>query len=279
MGALVGILSGFLATAIVTRRGDVALQTDHPSLRRELEHLRTELAVQSVHDSLTGLPNRWEALRLLNAALWRARRHGGTVGVLFIDLDGFKVVNDTHGHRYGDEVLRRAASRMWRQVREGDEIGRLGGDEFMICVEDVADEEDLLILANRIIQAVAKPIVVTDDITVHVGASIGISSAGDDLSITGEALLHEADLASYQAKTAGKGRAHVFSTSARAEMQQHLDLEAALERALLEDELVVHYQPIVDVRSGAIDSYEALVRWNRPGFDLVPPAAFLSVVR
>jgi diguanylate cyclase (GGDEF)-like protein len=241
-----------------------------------LEVLQDELSVQATHDPLTGLANRVQSMRLLAGALGRARRRGTTVGLLFIDLDGFKEVNDTHGHRSGDEVLRQAARRMEQVTRDGDFLGRLGGDEFVIGIEDADDEAAALTLANRLVAVMARPIQVTDELSVQIGASVGVAlGRGGETDV--ETLLHEADLAVYQAKAAGRGRSEVFSGTARAALKVRNDVERALVQAIADDELVLHYQPIFHLPTGRIECYEALVRWERPGVGLLPPSEFLPV--
>ncbi len=241
-----------------------------------LETLQDELAVQATHDPMTGLANRTQSMRLLAGALGRSRRRGTMVGLLFIDLDGFKAVNDNHGHRAGDEVLRQVALRMAQEVRDGDFVGRLGGDEFVVGIEDVGDEREVRALAGRLIATVSHEIAVDETLTVRIGASVGVSMGkGGETDV--ESLLHEADLAVYQAKASGRGCVKLFSGEARAELKQHNDLERALVQAIAEDELVLHYQPIVHVATGQVECYEALVRWQRPGVGLVHPAQFLPV--
>jgi diguanylate cyclase (GGDEF)-like protein len=241
-----------------------------------LEALQDELAVQATHDPLTGLANRTQSMRLLAGALGRGRRRGSRVGLLFIDLDGFKGVNDTHGHRTGDEVLRHVGRRMSQEVREGDFVARLGGDEFIVGIEDVEDESSAITLAHRLIAAVSQPIQVDEDLTVHVGASVGIA-LGRAGETDVETLLHEADLAVYRAKAAGRGCAELFSGTARAALKERNDIERALVGAIADDELVLHFQPIIDVATGKVECFEALVRWDRPGHGLVQPDDFLPI--
>jgi len=246
------------------------------SAHEALEALQDELAVQATHDPLTGLANRTQAMRLLAGALGRARRRGSSIGLLFVDLDGFKGVNDNHGHQTGDVVLRQVARRMAHEVREGDFVARLGGDEFVVGLEDVSDEHGVIALAHRLIAAVSQPIQVDEDLTVQVGASVGIATGrGGETDV--ETLLHEADLAVYRAKASGRGCAELFSGSARAALKQRNELERALVDAIADDELVLHYQPIVNLQTGAVDCYEALVRWDRPGVGLMQPDEFLPV--
>jgi len=244
------------------------------SAHQALEDLQHELAIQATHDPMTGLFNRGQTMRLLAGALGRSRRRGNTVGLLFIDLDGFKLVNDTHGHRAGDEVLKQTAKRMQEEIREGDFVGRLGGDEFVVGIEDVTDERAAIALAQRLIFAVSGPIDLGEGVVAHVGASIGVA-LGRGGETNAEGLLNEADLAVYEAKAAGRGRYQLFDGSARAALRKRNELERAIAHAIATDELVLHYQPIVDTVTGEVACYEALVRWDRPGVGLVPPGEFL----
>jgi diguanylate cyclase (GGDEF)-like protein len=270
--AIIGSAVMFL---LVVMRMNLAIK-QIANVHQSLEKLQDELAVQATHDPLTGLANRTQSMRLLAGALGRARRRGTTVGLLFIDLDGFKGVNDTHGHRTGDEVLRQVARRMRQEIREGDFVARLGGDEFVAGIEDADDEEGAVRLAHRLIAAVSQPIQVSEDLTVHVGASVGIAlGRGGETDV--ETLLHEADLAVYRAKAAGRGCAELFNGTARAALKERNDMERALVNAIADDELVLHYQPVVDLETGAVDCYEALVRWDRPGIGLLQPDEFLPV--
>ncbi|MCB2176897.1 MAG: EAL domain-containing protein [Actinomycetales bacterium] len=234
---------------------------------------RSHLAHQAAHDSLTELANRAHAVELIELALSRAGRSGALVGLLFIDLDDFKAVNDTHGHAAGDEVLREAARRMRERARAGDTVGRLGGDEFVVLVEGPADEESLVDLAERMLAALRRPVAVGTR-EVVVGASIGVAVArgpGADAGV----LLHEADAAAYRAKARGRGRVEIFDDQLRREHRARVELEQAIRAGLDRGEFLVHYQPIVDVVSGAVVCVEALLRWERPGHGLVPPDEFI----
>ncbi len=267
------VLGSMVVLLLVIVRMSLAVE-QIASIHQSLEVLQDELAVQARHDPLTGLPNRTQVMRMIAGALGRNRRRQGTVGLLFIDLDGFKVVNDSHGHRAGDEVLREVAHRMESELREGDFVGRLGGDEFLVGIEDVADETATVDLANRLIAAVSQEIHLDTGVTVTVGASIGIA-LGRGGATDVESLVHEADLATYQAKAAGRGRVELFGGRYRSAPRDRDDIESALAYAITHDELVLHYQPIVDLETGQVDCYEALVRWDRPGRGLVPPDEFL----
>jgi diguanylate cyclase (GGDEF)-like protein len=242
---------------------------------REREELQFALAHQATHDALTELPNRAQAVSLVTAALHRGRRSGEMTGLLFVDLDGFKAVNDGHGHAAGDEVLREVAHRLSAAVRPGDVVCRLGGDEFVVLVEPVHDEHDLLDLAARLIASVSEPIAVSR-VRVRIGASIGVA-VGRDGRTDADALFAEADIAAYRAKARGRGRAEVFDETLRLQLQERAELEAAIATGLAAGEMQVAYQPVVDVATDRLTGYEALIRWERPGVGLVGPDSFIPV--
>ncbi len=240
---------------------------------RDRERLQSSLAYQAAHDSLTDLPNRARAMESIAAALNRTRRSGELLGLLFVDLDGFKAVNDTFGHAAGDEVLKIVAARLRAEVRGGDLVARLGGDEFVVLLEPLDTEADALPIAERLVAAAARPIPINDRFA-HIGASVGLAISQDASADAGR-LLHEADIAVYRAKRSGRGRVEVFDDALRHELAERSELEAALVNAIATDELVVHYQPIIDLPTGAVTGYEALVRWERPGYGLLSPAEFI----
>ncbi len=231
------------------------------------------LVHQAGHDSLTQLANRAHAVEMIESALGRAQRAGSLVGLLFVDLDHFKAVNDTHGHAAGDEVLRETARRMQAGVRAGDTVGRLGGDEFVILVEAPDSAAALVALAERLVDAISAP-VHTAERDLVVSASIGVAVVRDG-GTDADALLYEADAAAYRAKAQGRGRAEIFDDDLRREHLARVELEAAIRIGLDEGQFVLHYQPIVEVLSRGTASYEALVRWNRPGHGLVMPDEFI----
>jgi diguanylate cyclase (GGDEF)-like protein len=243
---------------------------------RQREQLQEDLAHQAAHDSLTGLPNRAQAMRLIQGALSRAQRSGAIIGLLFIDLDGFKRVNDTLGHAAGDEVLREAAQRMVRSVRGGDTVARLGGDEFVVLLEPLDEQASAVSVADRLMAEVSSPIPLASGRSVRVGASIGVALSQDGTTDP-DLLLNEADVAVYRAKAGGRGRTEIFDAGLRREVNERTTLESAIASAIRNDELVLHYQPIVNVQTGGTEGYEALVRWNRPGVGLVAPADFIPV--
>ncbi len=227
---------------------------------------------QALHDSLTGLPNRALFLDRLEHSLVRAERLQTPVGVLFIDLDGFKNVNDSLGHATGDQLLVTVAERIRTCARAADTAARLGGDEFAILLEDLSDRNDAARLAERVMEVLRTPFAAQGR-EVIVSASIGIASA----ERPGEDLLGHADLAMYRAKRAGKGRYEFFEPDMRETAMRRLDLEGELRRATERDEILLHYQPIVDLSTGRVEAVEALVRWRHPTRGLLAPAVFLPL--
>ncbi|MCC6339215.1 MAG: EAL domain-containing protein [Acidimicrobiia bacterium] len=239
----------------------------------DLEEAKAALVRQATHDALTGLPNRVLAMDRLGHALERASRTGTMVAALFLDLDRFKVVNDSLGHEVGDVLLVEAAARLVASVRTQDTVARLGGDEFLVVCEDVEELATVEAIAERILDSLHEPLTLAGR-EVYVDASIGIalSRAVDD---DAEALLRDADVAMYRAKDAGRGRYEVFDGAMRAWAAERLDTEVALRHAVERGEIEVHYQPEVTVSDGSLVGFEALVRWRRPGHGLVPPAGFV----
>jgi diguanylate cyclase (GGDEF)-like protein len=269
------VIGSVLTFGLVVARMNVAID-QIMAANRQRERLQEDLAHQAAHDSLTGLPNRAQAMRLIGAALSRAQRSGAVIGLLFIDLDGFKRVNDTLGHAAGDELLREVAQRMVRTVRNGDTVARLGGDEFVVLLEPLDEQASAITVANRLVTETSRVVRLSDGRTARVGASVGVAISQDGLS-NAELLLHEADVAVYRAKASGRGRTEVFDAALRREVDERATVESALVDALRNDELEVHYQPIVHVSSGRIQGYEALVRWQRPEVGLVGPADFIAI--
>ena len=234
--------------------------------------LTEEMGHLARHDALTSLPNRILFLDRVEQAVSRTRRDDTTLAVLFLDLDGFKGVNDRFGHAAGDELLKAVAQRLVACVREVDSVARLGGDEFAVLVEGVESVRELDVLCQRLLGALRRDITVLDH-DVVVGASIGVALA--DPQDDAAALLRNADMAMYRAKALGKDRSFFYQPSLREDNVRRLELVEALRRGIA-TELVVHYQPIVDLALGRVDGLEALVRWQRPG-GLVAPDAFISV--
>lgn len=244
----------------------------------ERKAFESRLAHRAHHDPLTGLPNRALFLEFLVLALARARRYESSVAVLFLDLDRFKIINDSLGHDAGDETLLKVVERLQSVVRPGDTVARFGGDEFTILCEDLdrdAAEHQAIEVAERLIDIVHQPFELAGDIA-FLGASIGISVA-QTADERPESLLRDADAAMYRAKELGKGRWELFDENMRATARARLDTENALHRAIDREEFRVHYQPIVSLRDGRCVGAEALVRWQHPERGLVAPGEFVGV--
>ena len=248
------------------------------AVRDQRERLRTEAKMRTLafSDPLTGLPNRARFYDLLavHAASRRERDQG--FSVLMIDLDRFKPINDTLGHAAGDFVLRKVADRMSSIVRTDDLVARLGGDEFAVLQLHTHESETAEVLASRIVAAIGDQPFMLDGQSVYIGASVGVACAPDDGADPG-ALLHNADLALYAAKADGKATFRRYDPALDEQTRERRALEAGLRQALAEGQLELHYQPLVDARSGRITSAEALVRWRHPERGLIPPADFIEL--
>jgi diguanylate cyclase (GGDEF)-like protein len=242
----------------------------------ERDRLSQELTHQATHDLLTGLPNRGAALDVIDASLSRGLRAGTPVAVLFVDLDGFKLINDTHGHRAGDKLLVEVSARMRSCARNGELVARLGGDEFLLIAE-ATDVEGAVVLGERLIETITTPTDFEGN-QISVGASVGIAMVLDG-HVTAEDVLGRADLALYRAKGNGRGRVELFDETLQQAQEHQRDIETAL-RATLErggDELVLHYQPVISGATGELEGMEALVRWHRPGHGAVYPDDFIPI--
>lgn len=240
----------------------------------ERTRLEAELTRQALHDSLTGLPNRTLFLDRLDHALARGARPGSTATVLFLDLDGFKMVNDSLGHAAGDRLLVAVGERLKGALRPADTIARLGGDEFAILLEDTESSGGIAV-AERLATVLAGPVPV-EARQVFVQASVGIASARAGEQRADE-LLRDADLAMYLAKGRGKGGYAIFEVGMHHAAVERLELEADLRRALGSDELLLYYQPVVRLADRSVVGTESLLRWRRRGQELVPPGTFVPV--
>jgi diguanylate cyclase (GGDEF)-like protein/PAS domain S-box-containing protein len=237
---------------------------------------RAEAALthQALHDGLTGLANRSLLLDRLEHALVSQERTSLRVGVAYLDLDGFKQVNDGAGHAAGDELLVQVADRLRRSIRPGDTVGRLGGDEFAIICTDLGDGKDLSSVADRVLKAVREPFLLPSG-TFTISASIGLAVAED--RSTGEQLLATADTAMYTAKRAGRDRVTVTDPQQQARADRSNRLRPQLETALSANELVMYGQPVLDLDSGKVVAVETLLRWNHPRRGVLGPGEFLDV--
>jgi diguanylate cyclase (GGDEF)-like protein len=275
-GTLVGLLREFTTRF---RRQAHELEREHEVLREEIakrEEVEAQLAHDVLHDSLTNLPNRTLFIDRLGRALQRAKlRQHDAFAVLFLDLDRFKVINDSLGHGAGDQVLTEVAHRLVNAVGTLNTVARLGGDEFAILLEDAQDADEAARVAEQIHHALSAPF----DLSGHpitISASIGIVSNGPDYAQPGD-VLQDADTAMYSAKAQGKGRHEVFNTTMRDRAVARLVLEADLKKALERHEFKVHYQPILRLHDKQLTGFEALLRWEHPTRGTLHPLDFIAV--
>jgi diguanylate cyclase (GGDEF)-like protein/PAS domain S-box-containing protein len=241
----------------------------------ELEESRAELAHQARHDPLTGLPNRTRFEDRLDHAIRKAERAGTVVGVLFIDLDGFKLVNDSFGHSLGDGILTSVSHRMRGQMRGGDTLARHGGDEFAVILEDLKHPEDALPIAQAILACLEQPFNANGR-SIRLSASIGVSfypQDGDSVQM----LQRYADTAMYRAKVSGKNDVRFYSPSMNAATDERMEIAARLTTALDRDEIVLHFQPQLLAESGRIAAFEALLRWYNPELGSVSPSRLIPI--
>jgi diguanylate cyclase (GGDEF)-like protein/PAS domain S-box-containing protein len=238
---------------------------------------QAEEAVRQVamHDALTGLPNRTMFNQRLSHAIEQSRRHERRLAVLFIDLDRFKVINDTLGHDAGDELLRETARRFRNALRTSDTVARLGGDEFVVLIEEVPDPLYVGGLAHKLINTLHAGFMLSGR-EYHISASIGVSTFPDDAADM-QTLLKNADIAMYRAKEQGRNMFQFYASQMNVHSIERLALESGLRRALERNELVLHYQPVIDAHSGSIAGMEALVRWQHPEKGLIPPDTFIQI--
>ncbi len=251
--------------------GALVLTLRDVTAQRQLED---ELKHRAFHDALTGLPNRLLFAERAAGSLVRTRRDGTTAGVLFVDLDDFKVVNDTMGHSVGDELLVVAGKRLSAVVRDSDAVARLGGDEFALLIENVADAAAVDAFAERIVQAFGEPFALADGSVVST-ATVGVATTQDSADV--DQLLRHADLALYAAKAAGKRQWRRYLPVLAAGMVRRREVQAALGEALKNSAFTLAYQPIVALTDGEVAGFEALVRWCHPQWGMMQPGQFIEL--
>jgi|SRR5579859_241600 len=228
----------------------------------------------ATHDGLTDLPNRAMFAELLNASIKSARRYK-KLALLFIDLDGFKVINDTLGHADGDTLLLKMANRLRQTQRTSDVMARLGGDEFVAILPELADEQEVAVVTRQLLSAVMKPVMLRGQecqVTASIGVTLYPENGHDEQTLT-----KNADMAMYLAKEEGKNDFRLFSNDMKTQSIERLMLETNLRKALERDEFVLHYQPKIDLRTGQITGVEALLRWNQPDLGMLPPTQFIPL--
>ncbi|GAB4213102.1 MAG: hypothetical protein Fur007_06640 [Rhodoferax sp.] len=238
--------------------------------QRQLEHI-------AHYDALTGLPNRILLADRLQQALVLAQRRGQLVAVVYLDLDGFKEINDTHGHEAGDQLLVAVAASMRRALRESDTLARLGGDEFVAVMTDLADTEDCVATLTRLLDAATCP-VAWNGLRLKVSASLGVTFFPQVEAVDADQLLRQADQAMYQAKLGGKNRFHVFDSAHDRNLRGQRERLEEIALALGQNQFVLYYQPKVNLRTGDVVGAEALIRWQHPTRGLLAPAQFLPVI-
>jgi diguanylate cyclase (GGDEF)-like protein/PAS domain S-box-containing protein len=244
--------------------------SDIKKQQQQLEHI-------AHFDPLTSLPNRVLLADRLQHAMAQAQRHGHSLAVVYLDLDGFKLVNDTYGHDIGDLLLVTVSDHMENTLREGDTLARLGGDEFVAVLTDLTDTDDCTCTLHRMLAAVASPVPFADHL-LQVSASLGVTFFPQTDAVDADQLLRQADQAMYQAKLLGKNRFHVFDAAHdRSVRGMHESLDE-IARAVERHEFVLYYQPKVNMRTGKVLGAEALIRWQHPERGLLPPAQFLPLM-
>ena len=241
----------------------------------ELQSALDDTAYLAYHDALTKLPNRLLLQDRLEHALARARRNSSRLALFFLDLDRFKTINDSLGHEVGDQLLIAMANRLQNVVRQADTLARFGGDEFVILVEDAGSTTDLASFGDHILAGFKQPLQVgTREFLLSVSMGIGIfPEHADNL----DGLLRCADIAMFQTKEQGRNGYHFFTNGQNRQMEERLALENSLARAVAEEQLCLHYQPQIDMQSGKILGFEALLRWQHPTLGMISPSGFITL--
>ncbi|MCU7845268.1 MAG: PAS domain S-box protein [Candidatus Thiodiazotropha sp. (ex Monitilora ramsayi)] len=254
-------------TGAVSTISDITEQKSHEQQLEQLAHF----------DGLTGLPNRLLAIDRLRQMIARAKRSGELMAVCYLDLDGFKEVNDTQGHEAGDQLLKETANRLTLCVRNGDTVARLGGDEFLILLGDLRDQQEARLILERILELTAKPYEISGTVQATVTASLGVTLFPNDNSEPDQLVRH-GDQAMYMAKESGKNCYQFFSRDFEQRIRAQEETLSEIIRAMDSDQLIVYYQPVIDCREGKVIAAEALIRWDHPILGLLEPAEFLPLI-
>ncbi|UOA08213.1 EAL domain-containing protein [Methylobacter sp. S3L5C] len=255
------------ARKYVSLLSDITMIKEHEN---ELEHI-------AHYDALTSLPNRLLLADRLYQGIAQSRRRGEQLAVIYIDLDGFKSINDNYGHEAGDQLLIAAAQRMKQALRDGDTLARIGGDEFVAILLDIGTIEASVPILSRILMAASRP-VHFNQYTLQVSASLGVTFYASTDNTNIDQLLHQADLAMYQAKLAGKNNYHFFDVVQDSHIRGHHESLERIRQALIAHEFVLYYQPKVNMQTAAIIGVEALIRWQHPSKGLLPPNIFMPII-
>ncbi len=271
------IAGGDLTRPIAMKRpdefGELGAAID--AMAKDLRRAHGDLQHRALHDDLTGLPNRSLLLDRVGQAARRLDRRPGTAALLLVDLDDFKTINDTMGHPAGDQLLVVTAQRLEAELRDVDTAARIGGDEFALLIESLEDTAEALTVADRIRRAIAQPCEVEgSEVRPHSSIGVVIMTGGDDSPAE---LLRNADLAMYAAKQAGKQRCETFKSEMHVNAIERAHLERSLRNAVQRDELALRYQPTIDLESGAVIGFEALIRWEHPERGLLSPGKFIPL--
>jgi diguanylate cyclase (GGDEF)-like protein/PAS domain S-box-containing protein len=277
-GELVGAMTLLHRSPIELDKADLDLVQRAMNLAAiaiERHRFEARLEYQALYDPLTDLPNRLLLRQRIQDAIDRLVTDGGGVAVLFFDLDRFKVVNDAEGHAVGDEVLQLVATRFLQGLEPGETLGRFGGDEFMV-VAPIRHHRDAAAIAGRFAEELREPLLLPDGDEIFVSASIGIACSSDP-TVPAESLIRDADVAMYRAKEQGRDQWVVFQPNLDQRAVERLAHERALRLAIECKQFVLHYQPVVQLSDGAMTQVEALVRWNRPGHEIVMPNSFIPI--
>ena len=250
---------------------------EREGLRKDVAEKKTQLERLAHYDPLTGLPNRALLADRMSQAMMQSQRRGQRLAMAFLDLDGFKDVNDTHGHAAGDQLLVTLAQRMKEALREGDTLARLGGDEFVAVLLDLDELDDTTLILNRLLTAAAQPVLYGETM-LQVSASLGVSFYPQAQMMDADQLMRQADQAMYQAKQAGKNCFRIFDSEQDRSLRERHESMQSIRQAMAANEFVLQYQPKVNLRSGAVIGVEAFIRWIHPERGMLPPAQFLPMV-